>query len=233
MIYPTDNEARVQIVEVGRRMYARQFVAANDGNISCRVAEEAIWTTPTGVSKGFMAPEDMAKLGLDGQVLAQGSRPASSEVKMHLGIYRANPAIGAVVHAHPPVSTAFAIAGKGLDAAFYPEAMIALGVIPCVPYARPGSDDLPRAVAPYALTHNAVLIANHGAVTWGRTLEEAWFRMEALEQYALITLYTGMVGGAQSLSGKQLDEVMAIRESLGVTTGGVPGANPPLGVNGR
>lgn len=225
--YPTDQEAKARILEIGRRMYARQFVAANDGNISCRVAGEALWITPTGVSKGYMAQEDMVKLSLDGKVLAQGSLPASSEAKMHLAICQANPAIGAVVHAHPPVSTAYAIAGKGLDAAFYPEALVTLGVIPCVPYARPGSADLPKAVAPYSLTHNAVLIANHGAVTWGRTLEEAWFRMEALEQYALITLYTGMVGGARSLSGQELNEVLAIRESLGVTTGGIPGGQGP------
>jgi L-fuculose-phosphate aldolase len=177
--------------------------------------------------QGIYGPGRHGEAEPEGKVLAQGSLPASSEAKMHLAICQANPAIGAVVHAHPPVSTAYAIAGKGLDAAFYPEALVTLGVIPCVPYARPGSADLPKAVAPYSLTHNAVLIANHGAVTWGRTLEEAWFRMEALEQYALITLYTGMVGGARSLSGQELNEVLAIRESLGVTTGGIPGGQGP------
>ena len=220
--YPTDQEARAQILETGRRMYARQFVASNDGNLSCRVGQDAVWATPTGVSKGFMQEDSLVMLRLDGQVLSQGALPASSEVKMHLAIYRQNPDIGAVVHAHPPLSTAYAIAGKALDAAVYPEALVNLGVVPCVPYARPGSRELPEAVAPYSLSHNAVLLANHGAVTWGRTMEEAWFRMEALEQYALILMYVGMIGGAQPLSQSQVAEVLAIRESLGIKTGGVP-----------
>ena len=118
--YPTDAQARKLILEVGRRMYEKNFVAANDGNISCRVSEDTIWTTPTGVSKGFMTEEMLVKMRLDGTVLEQGESGPSSEVKMHIRIYQENPLAQAVCHAHPPVSTSFAIAGMALDRAIYP-----------------------------------------------------------------------------------------------------------------
>lgn len=120
MFYPTDEEARRLLVDIGRRMYEKNYVAANDGNLSCRISPDEIMTTPTGVSKGYMTEDDMVRMRLDGKVLARGSRGPSSEVKMHLRIYRENPSAMAVCHAHPPVSTAFAIAGLPLDAAIYP-----------------------------------------------------------------------------------------------------------------
>ena len=116
--YPTDDEAKKLIVDIGRRMYQKNFVAANDGNISCKVDDDIIWTTPTGVSKGFMSEDMMVKMRLDGTVLSQGERGPSSEVKMHLRIYNENPEVRGVCHAHPPISTSFAIAGIGLDKAY-------------------------------------------------------------------------------------------------------------------
>lgn len=136
--YPTDDEAKKLIVEIGRRMYSKNFVAANDGNISCKVDEDIIWTTPTGVSKGFMTEDILVKMRTDGTVLSQGPSGPSSEVKMHLRIYHENPEAMGVCHAHPPISTSFAIAGIGLDKAIYPEALVNLGTVPCVHYEAPG-----------------------------------------------------------------------------------------------
>lgn len=227
--YPTDAEAKRLIVEIGRRMYQKNFVAANDGNISCKVDTETIWTTPTGVSKGFMAEDELVRMRLDGTILEQGQRAPSSEVKMHLRIYQEREGAVAVCHAHPPVSTAFAIAGIALNQAIYPEALVNLGIVPCVHYEPPGSQEIPDSIAPYVRDYNAVLLGNHGAVTWGTSLMEAWYRLEALEHYAKIVMYTqNIIGKANVLSHEQVDEVIKIREKMGITSGGVPaGADTP------
>ena len=227
--YPTDAEAKRLIVEIGRRMYQKNFVAANDGNISCKVDTETIWTTPTGVSKGFMAEDELVRMRLDGTILEQGQRAPSSEVKMHLRIYQEREDAVAVCHAHPPVSTAFAIAGIALNQAIYPEALVNLGIVPCVHYEPPGSQEIPDSIAPYVRDYNAVLLGNHGAVTWGTSLMEAWYRLEALEHYAKIVMYTrNIIGKANVLSHEQVDEVIKIREKMGITSGGVPaGADTP------
>lgn len=221
--YPTDDEAKKMIVEIGRRMYTKNFVAANDGNISCKVAEDIIWTTPTGVSKGFMSEDQMVKMRLDGVVLSQGERGPSSEVKMHLRIYHENPEAMGVCHAHPPISTSFAIAGLSLDQAIYPEALVNLGTVPCVHYEAPGSQGIPDSIAPYARDYNALLLANHGAVAWGPTLMDAWYRLESTEHYAMVIMYTGnIIGKANVLSCEQVSELIEIRNKLGITSGGVP-----------
>ena len=213
--YPTDAEAKKMIVEIGRRMYMKNFVAANDGNISCKVDDGTIWTTPTGVSKGFMSEDEMVKMRLDGTIISQGERKPSSEVKMHLQIYKERNDVGAVCHAHPPVATSFAIAGVSLDKAIYPEAIVNLGTVPCVPYELPGSQKLADSIAPYVKNHNAILLANHGAVTCGNSLMEAWYRLESMEHYAMIIMYTGhIIGKANALSGEQIDELIKIREKV-------------------
>jgi len=221
--YPTDMEAKKLIVEIGRRMYLKNFVAANDGNISCKVAEDMIWTTPTGVSKGFMSEDELVKMRTDGTVISQGARGPSSEVKMHLRIYNENPEVGGVCHAHPPISTSFAIAGLGLDKAIYPEALVNLGTVPCVHYEAPGSQGIPDSIAPYARDFNALLLANHGAVAWGKDAMEAWYRLESTEHYAMVIMYTGnIIGKANVLSCDQVNELIEIRNKLGITSGGVP-----------
>lgn len=221
--YPTDSEAKKLIVEIGRRMYMKNFVAANDGNISCKVADDIIWTTPTGVSKGFMTEDMMVKMRLDGTVISQGQSGPSSECKMHLRIYNENPEVGGVCHAHPPISTSFAIAGLGLDKAIYPEALVNLGTVPCVHYEAPGSQGIPDSIAPYARDYNALLLANHGAVAWGRSVMEAWYRLESTEHYAMVIMYTGnIIGKANVLSCDQVNELIEIRNKLGITSGGVP-----------
>lgn len=192
----TDDEAKSAICEVGRKMYEKGFVASNDGNISTRV-DDGIWMTPTGVSKGELTPDMLIKLDADGKILA-GSRSKSTETGMHLRLYRENPSIMAVVHAHPPFATAFAVARVPLDRHVYPEALTIIGEIPVAPFAYPGTPAVAESVAPYAKTHNALLLANHGALTWGESLHQAWFRLESLENFAKIYLFSQFaLGGAK------------------------------------
>ena len=220
--YLSDYEAKKQIIAIGKRMYDKGFVASNDGNISCRVGPNTIWTTPTGVSKGFMTPDMLVKMNFDGKVLMGKLKP-SSEVKMHLRVYNENPDVMAVTHEHPPVATSFAIAGISLDRAILPEAVVNLGSVPIAHYATPGSQDVPDSIAPYCNTHNAVLLANHGALSWGKDLTEAYHRLESLEYYATVLMYTGrIIGRANELSCSQVNELIDIREKLGITSGGTP-----------
>jgi len=221
--YPNDFQAKDMILDIGRRMYAKNYVAANDGNITCKTGPDTIWATPTGVSKGYMKAEELVKMSLDGTVLRHGGLQPSSEIKMHLRIYRENPEAGGVCHAHPPVSTSFAIAGISLDRAIYPEALVNLGTVPVVHYEAPGSQGIPDSIAPYCRDYNALLLANHGALAWGETLMEAWYRLESVEHYAMILMYTGnIIGKANVLSCEQVRELIKIREKLGIRTGGLP-----------
>ncbi len=223
----SDHEARLELVEIGKRMYEKNYVASNDGNLSIRVRDDEVWATPTGVSKGFMKETDLVKLRLDGTVLEKGEFGPSSEIKMHLCIYRENSEAMGVCHAHPLMSTSFAVAGIALNEPIYPEAMVNLGCVPCVQYETPGSQGVPDSVAPYAKSHCAVLLGNHGPVTWGRSLREAWYRLEAVEHYAQITFNTCYVmGRANRLSQKQIGEIAKIRQSLGITAGTLPQGLP-------
>lgn len=221
--FPSDYEACRLIIDIGRRMYEKNYVAANDGNITCKVAPDLIWATPTGVSKGFMQPEQLVKMRLDGAIVQEGPLKPSSEIKMHLRVYQENPDVMGVTHAHPPVCTSFAIAGLGLDKPIYPEALVNLGVVPCVHYEMPGSQGIPDSVAPYCRDYNAVLLANHGALSWGGSLIEAYYRLESMEHYAMILMYTGnIIGKANVLSCDQVNELLELRKRQGVVSGGVP-----------
>ena len=305
-----------EIVEIGRRMYDRFLVAANDGNISVRLDDKTVLITPTGVSKGFMSPEDILKVRLGGldektirqmvrrvvyrtlgmapalrpfdsaqgrrgsgrgsqpviarslvtetdvravpvggqlsvphralitplarqvalergvslekapgllaqgqkaeasletQAAGEGRRP-SSETPMHLAIYRARADVGAVVHTHAPTATAFALNGVRLDEPLLPEVLVGLGPVALVPYARAGTEELPRAMAPYLVNHDAFLLANHGAVTVGRTLEEAYFQMERLELFARIRLAALKLGPTRPLPPEEVTQLTALWE---------------------
>jgi len=201
----SDNYIIEQIINIGNQMYNKGFVASNDGNISMRADDGNVWVTPTMVSKGSMTPDMMLKMSLDGEII-EGNRKPSTEVAMHLCLYRENPNINAAVHAHPVTATSFAIAGIALDKPIYPEALVNIGKVPVAKYAQPGTLEVPESVKPYCNTHKAVLLANHGALTWGTTLTEAWFRMEALENYAKIMLNTYyIIGKANELPQDQID----------------------------
>ena len=220
--YMSDFEAKKAILDIGRRMYEKGFVASNDGNISCKVGPNTIWTTPTGVSKGFMTQDMLVKMDLNGKVLMGRWKP-SSEVKMHLRVYKENPDVQAVTHAHPLVATSFAIAGISLDAAVLTEAVLGLGSIPVAKYATPGTDEVPDSIAPFVNTHNGVLLANHGALTWGKDIYQAFYRLESIEYYATILMYTGNIIGRQNLlSCDQVNKLLDIRHKLGITAGGIP-----------
>lgn len=220
MEYYSDFAAKDAILDIGRRMYNKGFVAANDGNISCRVGDNAIWTTPTGVSKGFMTSEMLVKVDLLGNVLLGDLRP-SSELKMHLRVYRENPELLGVTHAHPPICTAFAIAGRALDKAILTEAVLTLGEIPLAPYATPGTEEVPDSIAPFVHSHNGALLANHGALSWGRDVYEAWYRLESMEFYANILMYTDNVLRQQNLlTCTQVSDLEDIRRRNGTQSGG-------------
>ncbi|MEG2174435.1 MAG: class II aldolase/adducin family protein [Oscillospiraceae bacterium] len=192
MIETNSNAAKSALLEIGRRMYARGFVAANDGNLSVRVSDESLWITPTGVSKGFLTEEVLLRIDLKGHVL-EGTEKPSSETAMHLRIYSENPAVMAVVHAHPPYATAFAVAGLALDDLALTEMVQSLGQVPLAPYATPGSIEVADAVAPFCRDYAALLLQNHGALTWGKNLTEAWYRMETVEASAQV-LYLAKFG---------------------------------------
>jgi L-fuculose-phosphate aldolase len=190
----SNNEAKESILEIGRRLYARGLVAAHDGNISLRVSPTDFWVTPTGMSKGFLTPDSLVKLSLEGVKLA-GSREPSSEVKMHIALYRENMEIKAVVHAHPPTATGFAVAGVSWDKAVLPQEILSFDAVPLIPYAPPGTEALANAVAAYAKTHGIALLETHGALTWGEDAFETYGRMESLEHYAKIVLYSTYIRG--------------------------------------
>ncbi|MCM3340078.1 class II aldolase/adducin family protein [Paenibacillus sp. MER TA 81-3] len=224
--YYSDFEAKKMICEMGRRMYLKNFVAANDGNITVKTGPNTIWATPTGVSKGFMTPDMLVKMDLNGKVLA-GNRKPSSEIKMHLRVYAENPDVQAVTHAHPPVATSFAIAGIDLDQAVSPEAVVILGKVPVAPYATPGTQEVPDSIAPYCKDYNAVLLANHGALTWGKDIVEAYYRLESLEHYALMLMYSGkIIEQANELNCSQVSDLIEIRKKMGIHSGGTPSCKP-------
>ena len=222
MEYLSEKQAKKAIIDIGQRMYVRNFVAANDGNISVKTGDNEVWATPTGVSKGYMKKKMLVKVDLDGNIL-EGTCKPSSELKMHLSAYQENKEIRAVCHAHPPVCTCYAIAGIPLTAPVLAEAVITLGDVPIAPYAKLGSREVPEAVAPFCHTHNGILLANHGAVTWAEEPYAAWYRLESMEYYANILLITEHILGRQNLlTDEQVGALLAMREKFGIKRGGVP-----------
>ena len=214
--FPSEAAARRDIVEAGRRMYMRGFVCGNDGNLSARIADDAIIATPSGISKGFMTEEMLIKLDLDGNVLF-GSLAPSSEIKMHLAIYRKSTDILSVCHAHPPVAATFAAAGIALDKPFLQESVMLLGVIPVADYAPPGSAELANGAAAFCCEYHGVLLEHHGAVTWGSGVMQALYRMESVEYTATVAMYSEMLGFTRTLSKERVDELIAMRSKWGIT----------------
>jgi L-fuculose-phosphate aldolase len=214
------------ICDIGRRMYERGFVANNDGNISVLLPHGEILATPTGVSKGFMTPEMIATVDRNGQQ-CKGSLKVSSEIKLHLRVYRGRSDVCAVVHAHPITATAFSICGMALDRPYMPELVVTLGVVPLAPYGTPSTDELPDSITPYLHDHNAVLLAHHGAITWGRDLMEAYYRMESVEFAAQIVAKAIQIGTPRELPVEKMGALIRIREDLGIT-GAVPSPQPAL-----
>jgi len=208
MDYPDLYKAKKLICEIGRRMYNREFVAANDGNISMKIGENKIIATPTGVSKGFMTEEMISELDLEGNWNGIGMKP-TSEIKMHLRVYKENREVKAVVHAHPPIATAFSVANIELVKPILIENVLILGPIHIAPFAKPGTEEVPESIAPYCKDYNGVLMANHGALTWGGDIMEAYYRLESMEHYAKILMYSNKIlGSDDQLSKKQIEDLL-------------------------
>jgi L-fuculose-phosphate aldolase len=206
---------RADIVEVGRRMYARGYTASNDGNISVRLGPDRLLMTPKSVCKGFMTPDMMCITDLEGRKL-QGARDPSSEMLMHLEVYRQRPDVQAVVHAHPPTATGFAVAGIPLDRAVLAEVLTTLGSIPIAEYATPSTQELPEAVRKYIKAHDGMLLANHGALTVGGDLYGAYFKMETIEHFAKISLVARLLGRENLIAREEVMRLQELRGSYGI-----------------
>jgi len=205
------------LVEVGRRVYDHGFVASNDGNISARVDNDRVLITPIGVSKGFMKPEEMVLVDMDGKVLSNTGKP-SSEVFMHLRIYKDRPDVNSVCHAHPPYATGYAVAGLAMDKCVLPEVIIVLGEIPLVEYGTPGTEEFYTPVLKYLKDHDAFLLANHGALTIGKDIYNAYFKMETLDHAAKIQFIAKQLGHLNVLKSQDVDKLMEIRKRAGIAT---------------
>jgi L-fuculose-phosphate aldolase len=211
----TESALRADIVEVGRRMYARRYTASNDGNISVRLGADRLLMTPKSVCKGFMTPDMMCITDLDGRKL-QGDRDPSSEMLMHLEVYRQRADVQAVVHAHPPVATGFAVAGIPLDRAVLAEVLTTLGSVPIAEYATPSTAELPAAVRKYVKAHDGMLLANHGALTIGPDLFNAYYKMETIEHFATISLVARLLGRENLIAREEVDRLQALRGTYGI-----------------
>ena len=213
-------QIKQEICEVGHRLYAHGFVAANDGNISVKLNDNEFYCTPTGVSKGSLTPEMIIKIDAEGNKL-EGELNPSSEIKMHLRVFRERPDVNAVVHAHPPVATAFTVAGIPLDRYILPEAVLTIGDVPTCDYATPSTMEIPDSLMPYIQEHDAFMLKNHGALTVGNTLTRAFFTMEEVEFNAKIMKYAIELGRIQEISEEKMYELMDLRARFGL-----PGKHP-------
>lgn len=217
-------QLREQICHVCHKMWQLGWVAANDGNVSAKLPDGTFFATPTGIGKSLMTPEMLVRIDTTGKILeALPGYTPSSELKMHLRCYRERPDVGAVVHAHPPTATGYAVAGKSLDNYDMIETVIAIGSIPLTPYATPSTEEVPEAIAPYLADHDVMLLQNHGALTVGCDLLTAYYRMETLEHYAKISLTAHLLGGAQEISRPKIDQLLALRENYYHSSGRHPG----------
>lgn len=207
----TEYEARETICEIGKLLYDRGYVASNDGNLSVRLDERRLLMTPSGVSKGRMSPDMMLVTDLDGRVL-EGNRHPTSEAKMHLAVYQNRPDVNAVVHAHPPISTAFAICRRPMDTPYLAELVVGLGEVPVTKeFAMLSTDEVPQSIEPFLADHNAVLLANHGSLSWGNDLWQAFDRLETVEHTGKILMHVNALGDGVTLSDHEVATLISLR----------------------
>jgi L-fuculose-phosphate aldolase len=219
----TEREIRADIIQVGKLIYDKGWVAANDGNISVRLDAERVLCTPTATSKGLMTADDLIICDMQGNQL-EGRKKRTSELAMHLLVYRMRPDVRSVVHAHPPVSTGFAAAGRPLNLALLPEVIIGLGCVPLADYGLPGTTALTDGMEQFIPKYDAILMANHGVVSYGQDVFNAFFRMETVEHYARISLVAEQLGGAKALPRAEVEKLYEARARYGVQ--GKPGIEP-------
>ncbi|MFO0876466.1 MAG: class II aldolase/adducin family protein [Gemmataceae bacterium] len=210
----TEYQIKEQICEIGRRLYAKGFAAANDGNITYRLNDKEILCTPTMVSKGYMKPDDICKVDYNGKQLA-GTKKRTSEVLLHLVAYKLNPAINSVVHCHPPHATAFAVAHEPIPKCILPEVEVFLGEVPIAKYETPGDQRFAETIAPYVKDCNTILLANHGTITFGPTLENAYFNTEIIDAYCRILILSKLLGRVNYFDEQKTSELLALKKRLG------------------
>jgi L-fuculose-phosphate aldolase len=223
----TEAQHRLDLCVAGRWLYERGYIVACEGNLSVRLDAERALATPTCMNKGMLSPEDLVITDLEGRQLS-GNRKVSSELAMHLLFYHMRPDVNAVCHAHPPTATGFAVAGRALDQALLPEVIVGLGQVPLVRYATPGTPALSAALEPFVPHYDALLLANHGAVSCGADLLTAFYRMETVEHFAKITLASETAGTPTLLSGREVAKLMAARSRYFVAPPPGGGAELPI-----
>lgn len=215
MFEKSQTELRRDICEVGRRIWQRGFVAYNDGNLSVRLSADRVLATPTGVSKGFLEPDMLVIVDMDGRQV-DGHLKMSSEILMHLAMYRERCDVAAVVHTHPPYATGFAVYGQGLEQASLPEFVVALGGVPLAPYGKPSTPELGETVRPYVQDHDVFLLQNHGALALGSDIYQAYYRTETLEHTAMITFIARCLGRETTIAPEELPHLWQMREGMGL-----------------
>ena len=213
----SEQQCREDLLRVCRLIYEKGWVAMNDGNVSIRLDENRILCTPTAVSKGMLEPDDIIVCDLSGHKI-EGSRERTSEIAMHITVYEMRPDVRSVVHAHPPVATGFAAAGRALDKALLPEVVIQLGAIPLAAYGLPGTNALSDGMLPFIPNYDALLLENHGCTCWGADVWQAYFRMEMVEHFARITFVAEMLGGAQLLPRVEVEKLFEARSRYNVSS---------------
>lgn len=214
----TEKELRDQICDVCHKMWQLGWVAANDGNVTAKIDENTFLATPTGMSKSFITPETLIKINASGEILeaTDGLRP-SSEIKMHLRCYEKRDDVGAVIHAHPPGATGFAVAHKPMDMYNMIEDVAVIGAVPLTPYGTPSTTEVPDSIEPYLQDHDVMLLTNHGALAVGCDVITAFYRMESLELWAKITINAIILGGSNDISKENIDKLLNLRTYYGIT----------------
>ena len=203
------------IIEIGRRMYARSYIASNDGNISVRLDKKRVLITASGVSKGFLRPGDLIIIDLDGRVV-RGMKKVSSETRMHLEVYKARSDVHGICHAHPPYATGFACAGLALDAYLLPEVIVALGAVPLVAYGTPGTEELHKSLLPLLYMYDAFLLANHGVLAIGTDVYNAYYKLETVEHFAQISFIARQLGNPTVLDDEEVAKLVGLRKNFGI-----------------
>ena len=211
------SELRQDVIEIGKLVFDKGWIAANDGNISVRLDDKRLLCTPTAVCKGMMSVDDLIVCDMEGNKI-EGSRERTSEIAMHATIYRMRPDVQSVVHAHPPTATGFACAGRPLNVALLPEVIIGLGSVPLADYGLPGTPALTDGMLPYIPKYDAILMANHGVVSYGKDVHQAYFRMETVEHFARIMFVAEMLGGAKALPREEVRKLFDSRGRYGVNS---------------
>lgn len=209
-----DRALKEDICEIGRRVYNKGFAAANDGNISIRVGEDAVLCSPTMICKGFMKPEDICAVDMNGDQIA-GKRKRTSEILLHLEIMRNRPDVKACVHCHPPHATAFAVANEAIPQCILPEIEVFMGEIPVAPYETPGGQKFAETVTPFLKSSNTIILKNHGTISFGKTVEEAYWKTEILDAYCRILLLAQQMGKVDYLNEQKSRELLDLKKKLG------------------